>query len=142
MKKFLRSAVGVGHTLLVLGCMAFLFSVCRAPVFEKGEGYAFYFGNSSSALRVETDAPVRAKLFLGGVKGESVVYGGDRYEELKAKYHADLLFTETVGGITSYYLHSPVLGRGIALNGYDVNLQIAADGERTAAGTPLIFGGW
>lgn len=142
MKKFLRTAAGIGHTLLVLGCMAFLFLLCRAPVFERGESYALYLGTDSSAPRIETDAPVRTKLLSGGVKGESVVYHGDRYEELKARYRAVLLFTETVGGVTSYYLHSSVLGTGVTLNGRNVNLQIAVGGGQTAAGTPLIFGGW
>ncbi len=142
MKRFLRSFGGVLFTAVVLGCMVLLFLLCRAPAFEGGEGYTFYLGKSSSALTVHTDAPVRAKLLLGDVKGESTVYSGDRYEELKEKYRAKLLFTETVGGVTSYYLHSPFLGAGIKLGGKTVNLQIAVSAEQTAVGTPLIFGGF
>ena len=46
------------------------------------------------------------------------------------------------GEIVSYYCRSPLLGEGILLNGERVNLHIAAGGGQTAAGTPLIFGGF
>ena len=52
------------------------------------------------------------------------------------------MFTETEGGVTNYYLYSEKLGEGIALGGYVVNLHIAVRGERTAVGTPMIFGGF
>lgn len=142
MRRFFHAFGDILFTALVLGCMVLLFLLCRAPVFERGEEHTFYLGDSSSAFSVRTNAPVRAKLLLGDVKGESVVYDGDQYEKLKEKFRAKLLFSETVCGVTSYYLHSPLLGKGLELNGHIVNLHIAVSGEKTAAGTPLIFGGW
>ncbi len=126
---------------LVAACAFFLFAVLRSPVFEQGENYTFYLGENSSARAVTARSPL-AKLFLGEVKGESAVYRGDRYEELVQKYGANLLFTESVSGVTSYYLYSPKLGGGLSLGGEVVNLQIAVRDGQTVVGTPLIFGGW
>lgn len=127
--------------LLAVGCVVFVYFVYRSPAFGEGEQYTFYLGESSSAQAVTSRSP-SAKLFLGGVKGESVTYSGDRYQEFCNKWRATLRFSEQAGGTTSYYLYSDRLGEGILLGGEEVNLQIAVDGEHTVVGTPLIFGGW
>ena len=126
---------------LMLGCGVLFFIVLRSPKLEQGLSYTFYLGESSSARAVTSKSPL-AKLFLGDVKGESAVYCGDRYEEFAQKYGAKLLFTERLNGVVSYYLYSPKMGKGVALGGETVNLQIAVSDGQTVVGTPLIFGGW
>lgn len=131
--------------LVILGaivCAAFVFVLVLSPVFPKGERYELYLGESSSALCVETDTPFLDKLRLGGVRGESVRYNGDCAEELISRYHARVLHVETVCGVTNYYCYTPLLGNSVCVDGYGVNLHIAVSGAQTAAGTPLIFGGF
>ena len=127
--------------LACLACAVFLLLVLHAPVFQGGSGYEVYYGESSSCLMKRTDAPLFTKL-AGGVRGESARYAGDRYEEIKARFHAELLFEEETDGTVNKYLYSPDLGGGVMLEGYLVNLHIALRAEETAVGTPLIFGGY
>lgn len=116
--------------------------LCASPVFAGGTGYELYFGDSSSARIRMSDDPVLDKLLLPSVRGESARYAGDRYEELKERFCAELVFCETADGTVNYYLRSPRLGACVRLKEGDVNLHIAVRGEVTAAGTPLIFGGF
>lgn len=142
MRRFFRRLASLFCLLLAIACGLFLFVLYRTPAFGKGASYAFYRGGSSSAERVESNSPALDKLLLGKVGGESTCYAGDRYQALKAKYRATLCFTEEACGIVNYYLYSPLLGDGVRLNGSSVNLHIAVSAERTAVGTPLIFGGY
>ncbi len=125
----------------VLFCALFVCALWRLPVFEGGRGYELYLGDSSSARILSTKTPALDKLFNLDVKGESVRYEGDRFEELKSHFHAQLLFTEEAAEVTNYYLFSPDLAGGVLLMGRRVNLHIAVGRGQTAAGTPLIFGG-
>ena len=131
----------IAFVVLALGVAAALFCVTRLPAFAQGENYELHYAPSSSAQAVVSDEPFITKL-LHEVKGESVRYGGDCYEELKSRYHAELLFSEEVCGVKNYYLYSPVLGSCVELGGEAVNLHIAVSREQTAVGTPLIFGGY
>ncbi|MCM1441738.1 MAG: hypothetical protein NC131_21385 [Roseburia sp.] len=141
MRKFLHACKAFAVIALSLGAALFALLLYRAPVFEKGSGYELYFGTSSSAQCVRTENPLLYKLTCAP-KGESVRYEGERYAELKEKFGATLLFTENVCGVTNYYLYSPILGEPVFLNGHAVNLHLAVSAEQTAAGTPLIFGGF
>ncbi len=139
----MRKARGYNLFLSVVG----IFILCAAlfayhmPSLPKGGEYTLYMGTSSSAQRVPTDAPWRDCLLLP-VKGESVCLSGNRYEEMKERYCAVLQFKEEVNGIVNYYLYSPYLGETVLLDGYRVNLHVAQTDEKTAVGTPLIFGGY
>ena len=123
-----------------MSCLAFTFALLHSPVFESGERYEFYTGTSSDEI-VRARSPLE-KLLLTGIKGESVRYEGDRAEELISRYGAEILFTEEAAGVTNYYCYSPALKGGILLGGALVNLHVAVSGNRTAAGTPVIFGGF
>ena len=123
-------------------CGAAGYFLCALPVFSGGEGYEFYLGDSSSAEILLSSDPVLDKLTHPAARGECVHYRGDRYEELKAAFCAELVFTEEADGVISYYLRSPRLGACIRLKEGDVNLHIAVRGDETAAGTPIIFGGF
>lgn len=142
MLRMVQKLCGFLFTLLVIGCALFLYALSRAPLLPQGESYTFYLGESSSARAVSASLPALEKLCLTDVKGESAVYSGDRYEELKSRYRAKLLFTETVEDVTSYYLYSPAFPTCVELNGCLVNLHIAVSEHKTAAGTPIIFGGY
>lgn len=126
--------------MLALGCGLFARAVLASPVFEGGTGYELYLSDSAGEIRL-TETPARDKLFLA-VTGESVRYEGDLSQELMEKFAAKLVFCEKVGQTVNYYLYSPKLGEGIALPEGAVNLHIAVRGNVTAAGTPLIFGGF
>lgn len=127
--------------LSVLLCMLVAYALLRRPVFEGGEGYELYCGTSSAEI-ILPENPALTKLFRFDVRGESVRYEGDAYETLKEKYAAELLFTEEASGVVNYYLYSKKLPKGIMLCGKEVNLHIAVGKGKTAAGTPVIFGGF
>lgn len=141
MRGVLKKTMGCLAVLVAVLCAAFFYVLLRSPVFEQGESYTFYLKENSSGLMVETDAPVLEKLTLDA-RGESVRYEGNRLAELAKKYRAELLFTEKACGVENYYFFSPLLGRAASVNGYGVNLHIAVGRGMTAAGTPLIFGGF
>lgn len=142
MRKLLGAIKGIGAILSAVVCALLLYAIRNAPVFDAGQTYTYYLSANSSDLVVQTQSPVKQKLFLGSTAGESTQYEGDLYLQLKEKFHAVLLFSEDVYEITNYYLYSPLLGDGVLLNGYAVNLHIAVSDERTAVGTPIIFGGY
>lgn len=142
MRKFWLALKSVAVVAACALSALFAYVLLSSPVFEKGERYEFYLGASSSALAVESENPVLDKLLLAGVKGESVRYAGDRVGELMQKFRATALFEERTGDTVNYYCYSPLLGDAVAVKGYAVNLHLAVNKEETAAGTPLIFGGF
>ena len=140
MRKFLYTIKAFLSAVLVAGCLVFAYALLHSPVFQRGERYEFYTGTSSDGI-ISTRSPLE-KLTLSGIKGESVRYEGDRAEELIALFQAKVLFVEEAAGVTNYYCYAPALEHAVALNGERVNLHIAVNGKKTAAGTPLIFGGF
>ncbi len=139
--RILRGIKAVFITTLSVACGAAATFLLHAPVFERGNAYELYLSPSSSALTVLSGDPLLDKLSLP-VRGESVRYGGDKKEELIARFHAEILFTESAAGVVNYYCRSPFLGEGVVLMGQNVNLHIAVSEAQTAVGTPLIFGGF
>ncbi len=144
MKQFLRIFREFFLVLLPVACILSVLILRHAPAFGQAERYRFYLGASSSARSFASDSPLTDKLTAERIAGESAEYSGDRCEELRTRFRARLLFREEACGVVNYYLYSPCLGDCVYLNGYAVNLHIAVDeeGTRTAAGTPLIFGGY
>ena len=142
MRRFLAAVKSVVAVIACAASAVFAYVLISSPVFEKGERYEFYLGASSSALVVESDHPALDKLLLSDAQGESVRYAGDKVQELMKRFREKTLFTERVGETVNYYCYSPLLGKTVALNGYAVNLHLSVNAEQTAAGTPLIFGGF
>ena len=142
MRKILANFKVAVILLGALSCALFAFALWQFPVFGGGESYELYLGDSSSAQILSSQNPALDKLLHTGVKGESVRYSGDLYAEIKARFHAELLFTEEAADVTNYYLYAPALGDGLLLAGERVNLHIAVGHGQTAAGTPIIFGGF
>lgn len=130
-----------GILLSALLAVFLLWAVYSAPVFEMGSAYELYTGTSSAEI-IRTDMPALAKLCRTDIRGESVRYEGDCAARLLEKFHAEVCFSEEAAGVVNYYCYSPALGHGILLNGHLINLHIAVGAEYTAAGTPLIFGGY
>lgn len=137
--RILGKIKGIAIIGACIACGAFAYALTRSPVFD-GEGYELYTGTSSAGVIV-TDAPAAVKLTLP-VAGESARWEGDRAAELLERFDARVLFCEEVCGTRNYYCSSPLLGEGVLLRGVRVNLHIAVSGGRTAAGTPVIFGGF
>ena len=137
--RILGKIKGIAIIGACIACGAFAYALTRSPVFD-GEGYELYTGMSSAGVIV-TDAPAAVKLTLP-VAGESARWEGDRAAELLERFDAKVLFCEEVCGTRNYYCSSPLLGEGVLLRGVRVNLHIAVSGSRTAAGTPVIFGGF
>lgn len=104
----------------------------------------FYLRNASAqALRTQ-NMSLQDTFY---VKGESVrlILRGDG-EEFAARilqtFRAETLFKEEVCGVVSYYCYAPALGKGVCVNGKNVNLHIAVGEGRAAVGTPMIFDGF
>ena len=131
----------ISAVALCICCALFVLLLILSPVFAGGSGYELYTCATSSSQIIHTEHPFLEKLTLR-VRGESARYEGDKSAELIEAFRARLLFCEEACGVKNYYLYSPFLGEGVAVNGYTVNLHIAVSGEQTAAGTPLIFGGF
>ena len=140
MQKFWVLGKALLAVTAALGCLVFCYALLHSPVFPKGERYEFYTGTSSEEI-VLSDSPL-AKYSLTGIRGESVRYQGNRVQEMISRYRAKVLFIEEAAGVVNYYCNSPVLGRGVVIDGKRVNLHIAASDTRTAVGTPVIFGGF
>lgn len=137
--RILGKIKGIAIIGVCIACGAFAYALTRSPVFD-GKDYELYTGTSSDEIIV-TDTPAIDK-FVTPVAGESARWEGDRAAELLERFDARVLFCEEVCGTRNYYCSSPLLGEGVLLRGVRVNLHIAVSGSRTAAGTPVIFGGF
>ena len=142
MRKIIYKAKAALIFLGAMLCVALSAVLFLSPVFPKGERYELYLGASSSARCEQTDDPFQDKLRLGGVQGESVYYSGDKVKELFSRYHARVLLVEKACGVTNYYCYTPLLGACVRVRNHSVNLHIAVSDTQTAAGTPIIFGGF
>ena len=129
MRRFCTALRECAVVAAAVACVIAVMVLFAAPVFRAGESYTLYLGGSSSALAVETEHPLQDKTLFQNVAGESTIYDGNFYREIKERFHATLLFTEEVCG-------------GVYLNGERVNLHVAVSAEQTAVGSPLIFGGF
>lgn len=143
LKKCLKTA------LLFFLCLALLILpqlLGEGLLFDAGETYIFYSGSASSGAQItiaEGSAAAQTKLFVRSRTGESTSYPqAERAFAQAEKYGAELLFTESAGGVTNYYYYSARLGGAVMLGGYAVNLHVAVRGQGAAVGSPLIFGGY
>ena len=140
--KFKRAVKFAAVLFACLASAGALFVLRHAPSFAGAARYTLFLGETSSAEAVVLEGDALPLLLSSEVRGESAVFQGDRAEELLRAYRARVLFIEEAAGTVSYYCHSPLLGEGLLLNGEEVNLHIAAGRGQTAAGTPLLFGGF
>lgn len=141
MRRCRRGIKLLAIVICALLCASLPYALFSAPIFDMGYGYELYCGTSSAEI-IRTETPALTKLLRFDVKGESVRYEGNRYDALKEKFAAELLFVEEAAGVTNYYMYSEQLKGGVLLGGHLVNLHIAVSCNQTAVGTPLIFGGF
>ncbi|MBQ8309373.1 MAG: YwmB family TATA-box binding protein [Clostridia bacterium] len=104
----------------------------------------FYLDSASSQALTKTTLAF-SDIFR--VRGESVTFSLPKEEEIFVRevlkeYGAELLATESVCGVTSYYAYVPTWNDGVQIEEKKVNLHIAIEKERCAVGTPIIFGGF
>jgi len=106
----------------------------------------FYLYSASSQAIVKTQLSISD---LNKIKGESVSFLLAETESedvvvdrVLKKYGASVRFIEENAGVVSYYCYTDKFQNFIMLNGVEINLQIAIDGDRAVLGTPLIFGGF
>lgn len=132
-------------------CMAaaiVLFSVFSIRLYST-EGERIFFVGSASSQGLQCTALRLSE--IGSVGGESVYFetDGERTprevaEEIVKTYRAEIVRTEYVCGVYSYYAYTPLWAESISIEGQRVNLHIAIeeDGRRGAVGTPIVFGGY
>ena len=148
LKKFIYVALAVIFSLFfAVGIKAV--SVSRLADI-KGERTYFLDSASSQGLRKTALLPNE----LTRVKGECVfteisTYDGGRYltneevaDKITTQYGAKILFTEEIGGVVSYYAHTPQWRECVYIDGRKVNLHIALRENCLAVGTPIIFDGF
>lgn len=140
--------------LAVLFCLFFAVGVKGVAVTRlaeiEGERNYFLDSASSQGLRKE----VLSISDLARVKGECVsteisTYTGGRYltneeiaVEIATRYGAEILITEEVDGVVSYYAYTPKWQGGLYIGGKKINLHIAVGGGYLKVGTPIIFDGF
>lgn len=109
-----------------------------------GERVFYLDSPSSQGLRKEQLSP----LDIFRVEGESVRFARTEETEealvarIRDMYGAQVLFSESACGITSYYCYVGEWDNGIDLGGEVVNLHIAVSETACAVGTPIIFDGF
>ncbi len=136
---FLTSAA----LLIVIGLGVYVTSSCRLRAL-KGERVFYLDSDSSQGLR-KTELSLRD---YARITGESVRFarGDGEAEEIArdiaARYSAEILFSESVAGVISFYCYTSVWDNGIQINGQTVNLHVAVSETQCAVGTPIIFDGF
>ena len=137
----------VGTTLFLLFLMGFspLSPVVSKENFLAKEIGRTYFVNSPTCFAREKSA--LQPIDLAYVQGEKVTYACEGESEqfvraLLQDLSAQVLWTEEVDGVFSYYASSKKMGRQVFVDGQIVNLHIAVQGDRVVVGVPIIFGGY
>ena len=125
-------------TLIIFAVAVLPQTVC----FNGGDNYIFYCGTSSADCKeVRTDNAKFTRLFLQNICGESAEFEELNIEEFLSSVEGQVIFSESVAGITSYYC-SANLPYSVILDGYEINLHIAVSQTRVKVGSPIIFGGY
>ena len=140
--------------LAVLFCLFFAVGVKGVAVTRLAEieGKRTYFLDSASSQGLRKE--VLSISDLARVKGECVsteisVYDGGRYltneeiaVEIATRFGAEILITEEVDGVLSYYAYTQKWKDGLYIDDKKINLHIAIGGGYIKVGTPIIFDGF
>lgn len=133
----------IASVVCVLFFTAFFWLIGAFSLPVSAKSMEYYLFDASSQAKIETEV---AAFDLLCVRGESAEYETEEatafLEKTLKTYRAEILFTEEICGVRSYYCYSPRLGKTTILKGYAVNLHVAIDGTRIKIGTPVIFGGY
>ena len=119
-------------------------SVCRFSSVE-GERVFYLQSTSSQGLRKE-----KLSLFdIFKVRGESVKFAYTQQteeivEEMTRRYGVEVVFTERVGDVVSYYGYTSAWKTSVFLYGKKINFHLAVreNTHNATMGTPIIFDGY
>ncbi len=114
--------------------------ITRFPNIE-GER-TFYLNSSSSQALIKEELSI---LDFATLKGESIRFSckdGSIAEKIATELGGEILFTERVGEVCSYYCFTPKWSDGVRIEGRFINLHIAVGKGTCVVGTPIIFGGF
>ena len=147
-RNFLRTCLAV---VIALGCCILVKSANGARLTDI-TGTRTYFLDSASSQGLQKNS---LSLFdLARVKGECVQTEIPAYTdgrtltkeeiagEIIQKYQAEILFSEEVDGVLSYYAYVSAWSDSVWLYGQKVNLHVAVGEACLSVGTPIIFGGY
>lgn len=131
----------------VFAALAVLCALAALPdrlVFEGGERYTFYVGNTSKNCRVVSCAASEAeltRLTLQEVCGESATFSHLDIEKFLKSVNGEILFDEPLSDSVNYYCKAD-LPYSINIKGFTVNLHICVREDSVTVGSPIIFGGY
>lgn len=133
-------------TLLLTAVSFVLFSLVALPrqlLFDGGESYTFYVGDTSKNCKVVTvtENAALTKLTLSGVCGEAATYASLDAEAFIAEIGGEIVFTETLSDSVNYYCAAP-LPYSVTLYGKEINLHVCVKESGVTVASPMIFGGY
>ncbi len=139
-----------GFTVLiftVLAALALLTVLAAMPdrlVFEGGERYTFYVGNTSKNCRVVSCAAAEAgltRLTLQDVCGESATFSDLDIDGFLKSVNGKIMFTEEMSDSVNYYCTAD-LPYSVNVKNFNINLHICVRKDGVTVGSPIIFGGY
>lgn len=144
MRKLRGFAVMIFTVTAALALLCVLAALPDRLVFDGGERYTFYVGNTSKNCRVVSCAASEAgftRLTLQQVCGESATFSTFDKDEFLKSVNGEFLFVEELGDSVNYYYKAD-LPYSIELRGMTVNLHICVRENGVTVGSPIIFGGY
>ncbi|MBQ8685306.1 MAG: YwmB family TATA-box binding protein [Clostridia bacterium] len=127
-----------------VGACLFFRSVNACKLSEISGERSFYLYSASSQARIVNELTLAD---LSHIKGESVRFilresPESVLQTIVERYDAQILFSERVGGVVSYYCYTEKWGNALSVGGEAVNLHIAFSDGLGTVGTPIVFGGF
>jgi hypothetical protein len=130
---------------LLLSGMIFLTFILLPQnlVFESGESYTFYVGNTSKDCQVISSKtlPSLTKLTLKNICGESTHFSQLELNEFLQSVNGQIIFTETLSDSVNYYCKAS-LPYSVELYGQEINLHVCVKDDGVTVASPIIFGGY
>ena len=144
--RLFRFRRNVKAVMSLVGTLAFCLFFWLLGKFQLPSGAneeEYYLYSPSSQAEIKKSAEWSDLTFtIGESKGYKVENADEFVRGTLDSLNAKVLFCEEVCGVRSYYCYSPRFGAVTYLNGYPVNLHVAAQGNVVKIGTPVIFGGY
>lgn len=153
LKRFFQRAAAIAAALFLALFLLAIHS-SRLPQTEvRADRREYYLYSASSQAQIRETYDF-SEWFC--VEGECAFYSSEEIckrfagGEARSAFKDDLIettgatvcFEEEICGTRSYYCYSPQLRGGVILNGFMVNLHIAARENSVAVGSPVVFGGY
>ena len=130
------------YILLVILTFVCVGYVNSKPLFSKySENFIVYVGSNSSNAEILT-VDSKDYMSLKKVTGESAKISSRNFDvyDFFEKYNAEIVFTETVDGVVSYYGYSKDIKYQTIIGGKRINLHVAKAKNLVTVGSPIIYG--